>query len=171
MPPLGKAVGCICRERGVGGPGSSKAAAGHKLGGNDDYTAYGKYLVGEAVKPRENHIVNPEHEGNTEITKTGDQDRHRHPENHDGAVVGHHVVVFAGTHDAKSRHRFSRESQLHAKHVGHVSADQGHEDAGDAVLQADNKVVGREDIFTPETLLVMGGVSCGRGMGCVAHSY
>ena len=71
--------------------------------------------------------------GNQIVPEGRKEHRHCDPEDHQSAVVGHQGVVLARRDHPEARHVDAGEGELHAKDVGHESADQRHEHASEHV--------------------------------------
>ena len=91
-----QAVLGLGRERRIGRPGAAEGAAFDEERREDDDRREQEDLVAEPIDPREHHVVRADHERDQVVAEGRDQDRHRDPEDHDRAVVGHERVVVGG---------------------------------------------------------------------------
>ena len=123
--------------------------------------------------------------GTHEVPESSDGEGDHAEEDHDGAVHRPELVVELGEHrparharlaedPAEQRQRGARVGELPAHEHHQRKAEEEEQQAGDGVLDADDLVVGGEDVLAPEAeLLVMGfvrGVRRGCGDSCLAHS-
>jgi hypothetical protein len=112
-----------------------------------------------------------------EIAESADGEGNHAEEHHDRAVHGAELVVELWEHRATRHARFAeqpadqrqrgariRELPAHQHHQR--KAEEEEKQAGDAVLDADDLVVGREDVVAPEAQLFVMGFVRVRRPGC-----
>jgi hypothetical protein len=105
------------------------------------------------------------------IAERPDRQRHDGEEHHDGAVHGDQLVVELGKHDATRRIQFTepasdnryglaRIGELPPKEHGKREANQEKEQAGQRVLQADDFVIERKNVFSEQNRGPLCGLEC-----------
>ena len=161
-----------------------RGAAGDEEAAEHRHAAEEEAPVAHHVDLRERHVGRADLERDHEVAEAADGERHDAEEDHDGAVHRAELVVELGQHRAARHARLAEEladERQRGARVGELPAHQHHQreaeeqeqQAGDGVLDADDLVVGREDVLAPEAeLLVMGVVRDVRlGCGDSCHSW
>jgi hypothetical protein len=109
----------------------------------------------------EGHVARADHERDHEVAKRPRQERDDHEEDHDRRVHREELVVKLRRHlvperrirpqqPAQDRHRLPRPGELPAHRHRQQSADDEEDQAGEEKLDADDLVVGREDVARQE---------------------
>ena len=157
------------RQRRIGGPARLRGAAGDEEAGEHDQPADHIGLVAGHVHAREGHVRRADLQRHDVIAERGKGQRHDAHEDHDGPVHRAEGVVKVRRHDplgrhvpedrrqqrAHHRHRLARVGDLPAHHHHQAESEQEEEQRGDAILNADDLVVGGEDVRAPEARLLV----------------
>ena len=167
-------VPAMIGERRVGGPPGLRGPAGDEKAAEHRHAAEEEAPVAHHVDLRERHVRGSNLEREHEVPESSDGEGHHAEEDHDGAVHRAELVVELGEHrparharlaeePADQRQRGARVGELPAHQHHQRKAEEQEQEAGDGVLDADDLVVGGEDVLAPEAeLLVMGFVrACG----------
>ena len=173
-------------ERRVGGPPGLRGAPGDEKAAEHRDAAEEEAPVAHHVDLREGHVRGSNLEREHEVPESSDGEGDHAEEDHDGAVHRPELVVELREHRparharlaeeaADQRQRGARVGELPAHEHHQRKAEEEEQHAGDGVLDADDLVVGGEDVLAPEAeLLVMGfvrDVRLGWGDAClVTHA-
>ena len=133
------------RQRRVGQPAGARELADDKRY-VDQQRAGGGEPEADRVQGRKRHIANPELQGDHQVHQA-DHERHRHKEDHDGAVGGKDLVEVLGRQIAL---RMKGQRLLPAHHDGVGKSAQQHHHGEQRVHHADSLVVDAGDPFLPE---------------------
>ena len=143
------------------GPAGDEKAAEHRDAAEEEAP------VAHHVDLREGHVRGADLEREHEVPESSDGEGDHAEEDHDGAVHRPELVVELGEHRparharlaeerADQRQRHARVGELPAHEHHQRKAEEQEQEAGDGVLDADDLVVGGEDVLAPEAeLLVM----------------
>ena len=154
-------------ERRVGGPPGLRGPAGDEKAAEHRDAAEEEAPVAHHVDLREGHVRGSNLEREHEVPESSDGEGDHPEEDHDGAVHRPELVVELGEHRparharlaeerADQRQRGARVGELPAHEHHQRKAEEQEQEAGDGVLDADDLVIGREDVLAPEAeLLVM----------------
>ncbi len=145
----------------VGGPPGLRGSAGHQEAGQHRHAAEEEEPVARHVQPRERHVRGSNLERDHEVPESSDSEGDHPEEDHDGAVHRPELVVELREHrparharlaedPAEQRQRGARVGELPAHEHHQRKAEEEKQQAGDRVLDADDLVVGGEDVLAPE---------------------
>ncbi len=170
------------RQRRVGRPAGVGGAARHEEAGEHDDAADEVEPVAGHVQPRERHVRCADLQRHHVVAEGADGQRHDAEEHHDGAVHGAELVVELRQHDSARRvcraepaanHRdgLTRVGKLPPHHRHQQKTEQQEHQAGDRVLDADDLVVDRKDVFPEKarfsvSVFVCRAVRCCRVTNC-----
>jgi hypothetical protein len=115
------------------------------------------------VEPREGHVRSTDLERDQVVGEHAHQQRHDGEEHHERAVHGDQGVIKLGQQDSPRCHRLGQhtpprhglrgEAELPAHHHRQQPADEQAHEAHHQELDADDLVVGREDVLADERQL------------------
>ena len=163
-------------ERGIGGPTGFCRTRRHDEAGEHQQAAQQVALVADHVQTGEGHVRCADLQGDDIVAEGADPDGHDGQENHDGSVHRAERVVEIRKHDAGNSRRVLADPQIaqdcleqptddrqRFAGIGHLPAHRQHQEQTDQheakgrqpVLQADDLVVRREHVFSPEAQLVV----------------
>ena len=148
-------------ERRVGRPARARGAARREEARDHHHAARRVGPVARQVQPRERHVRRADLQRHQVVAEAAHGERHHPQEDHDGAVHRAELVVELGQHDAARRARvaeqaaderdgLARVGELPAHQHHQEEADQQEHHRRDGVLDADDLVVGREEVAPPE---------------------
>ncbi len=149
------------RERRVRRPTGLGGSPGNEEAGQHRHAAEEEEPVARHVQPRERHVRGSNLERDDEVPESSDSEGDDPEEDHDGAVHRPELVVELGEHraarharlaeePAEQRQRGARVGELPAHEHHQRKAEEEEQQAGDGVLDADDLVVGGEDVLAPE---------------------
>ncbi len=157
-------------QHGVNGPTGRGTAAVNEEARHEAGDRRPHEPVRQHIEDRKGHVVGPDHQRNAVITEGSRQNRNDDQEDHHRGVHGEeHRVELGGNlsplvgkeQPADDRHVRPRERKLPPHRQGERPADHQHEHGRKQELDADDLMVGREDILPHETDFVMTGVRVG----------
>ena len=161
------------RQRRIGSPARLRRAAGNEKAHEHHHAAEEKRVEARHVDARKSHVRRADHQRHDVVAERRERQRHDAEEHHDGAVHRAEGIVKVGRNRAarrrlaedffeqraEHRHRHARMRDLPA-HQHHQEKSEQHEaERHETVLDADDLVVGGENILAPETRLVVFGVA------------
>jgi hypothetical protein len=158
-------------QRRIGGPARFGRAARNKEAGQHQNAANEIQLVADHVQARERHVRRADLQRHDEVAEGAEGQRHNGQEHHDGAVHGAEGVIKIGrNHPGLADHAFpqqmvkNRADNRHAMPgIGQLPAHDRHQaqpqeqkhQAGDAILDSNDLVIGGKDVFPPEAWFLM----------------
>ena len=160
-------------QRRIGSPARARRAAGDEEACQHDHAAGEKTLEADHVDAREGHVRRADLQRHDVVAEGREGERHNREEDHDGAVHGAERVVEVRRHDAAGNHHLALFAQnplqentdqgnglagigdlpAHRRHQ--QEAEEQEEQRGDAILNPDDLVVGREKVLAHEARLFM----------------
>ena len=169
------------RQRRIRGPARLRGPARNEEAGQHDDPAHEIELVADHVDARKRHVRRADLERSDKVAERPEGQRHNGQKHHDRPVHGPEGIVEARHHHpdmarriladhvlaehpekqlADNRDGMAGISQLPAHHRHQAEPHEQKHQPGDAVLEADDFVVGGKDVLLPETRLLVGrGVS------------
>ena len=156
-------------QRRIGGPARLRRAAGNEEAHQHHHAAEEISLIAGHVDARKRHVRRANHQRHDVIAKRGERQRHDAQKHHDRPVHRAEGIVKVGRNRAawppagrglfqqrpEERHRLARMRNLPAHHQHQEKSEQQETQRGEAVLDADDLVIGRKNVAAPETRVVM----------------
>src|SRR6266513_3014346 len=157
-------------QRRIGSPPALGRAAGNKKAGQHDHSADAERPETGGVYFRQGHVRRADLKRHDKIPKRSARDRHYTQEDHDGAVHRAERVIKLRRHFAVGhgvgpeeirqplpnyRQGLAGVGQLPTHDHHQAKAEEEKNETAKSVLDTDDFVVGRENVLTPPTELVM----------------
>ena len=158
------------RQRGIGGPPRLGGAAGNEEADEHDNAANHVKLVARHVHARESHVRRPNLQRDQVVAERAEGQGHDSQKDHDRAVhraegivqvrrndpFGRCVAQDGGQQRPDQRHRLARMGDLPAHDQHQEEAEEQERKGGQTILEADDLMVGGEDVRSPELPFLVG---------------